>query len=425
MKTQSLFIVFSQAALYLTSSSFGFAAEPQVLTWAQCVEQTAAHNPELQAARESLSAAYDQISVSRSGFFPQISGSLSYSHRTDSSVSTDTTTYIAGVSASENLFSGLQDLAKVHQSEAQARQSQANYDQVRAQIGHDLKVAYVGLQYSKNSIQLAEDVLKRRTEDLGLVRLRFQSGRENKGSVLLSQAYLSQAKYDLLLAEHSLRTARAQLAKVLGIDDFMTLDIGGDVPMDALLPSPPDLKVIGQTSPTYRQAAAQTDSADASVTLARAGFFPSLNLTANWQDQDTRFFPNGGHSWTLGANLTIPIFSGGRDYYSTQAASANFRASAATTANVARDVIEKLENTYAAWVESDSKLQVDADFSAAAKMRAEIGRTQYNTGLINFNDWDTIENDLIARNKSYLQSKRDRVVAEAEWELAQGKGVLK
>jgi hypothetical protein len=43
---------------------------------------------------------------------------------------------------------------------------------------------------------------------------------------------------------------------------------------------------------------------------------------------------------------------------------------------------------------------------------------------MSFEDWDRIENDLIQRQKTVLQSQRDRVTAEAAWEQAQGKGVI-
>jgi outer membrane protein TolC len=56
--------------------------------------------------------------------------------------------------------------------------------------------------------------------------------------------------------------------------------------------------------------------------------------------------------------------------------------------------------------------------------RADIARTKYNNGLMTFENWDIIENDLIQRQKSFLQGQRDRVVAEAAWEQAQGKGVI-
>jgi outer membrane protein len=57
-------------------------------------------------------------------------------------------------------------------------------------------------------------------------------------------------------------------------------------------------------------------------------------------------------------------------------------------------------------------------------LRSELGRAKYKNGLLNFEDWNAIESDLINRQKAKLQSQRDRVVAEAAWEQATGKGVI-
>ena len=64
------------------------------------------------------------------------------------------------------------------------------------------------------------------------------------------------------------------------------------------------------------------------------------------------------------------------------------------------------------------------EFLAAADLRAEIARTQYTTGLLSFEDWDLIENDLIDNQKAMLASLRDAVLAEAAWEQTLGKGAL-
>jgi outer membrane protein len=83
-----------------------------------------------------------------------------------------------------------------------------------------------------------------------------------------------------------------------------------------------------------------------------------------------------------------------------------------------------LKQTYASYAESAEKLKVDQAFLDAAFTRAEIARSKYNNGLMSFEDWDRLESDLIQRQKNFLQSQRDRVVAEAAWEQAQGKGVI-
>jgi outer membrane protein TolC len=57
-------------------------------------------------------------------------------------------------------------------------------------------------------------------------------------------------------------------------------------------------------------------------------------------------------------------------------------------------------------------------------LRAEIARSKYNNGLTTFDDWDLIESDLINRQRAVLSSQGNRVVAEAAWEQAQGRGAL-
>ncbi|MDH3513536.1 MAG: TolC family protein, partial [Gammaproteobacteria bacterium] len=92
--------------------------------------------------------------------------------------------------------------------------------------------------------------------------------------------------------------------------------------------------------------------------------------------------------------------------------------------NVERQLLVRLKQAHAGYVESVEKLKVDQAFLEAAVTRAEIARSRYNNGLMSFEDWDRIENDLIQRQKTFLQSQRDRVTAEAAWEQAQGKGVI-
>ena len=44
--------------------------------------------------------------------------------------------------------------------------------------------------------------------------------------------------------------------------------------------------------------------------------------------------------------------------------------------------------------------------------------------MLSFEDWDRIESDLISSQKSDLSGRRNAVLAEANWEKAQGKSRL-
>jgi outer membrane protein TolC len=126
----------------------------------------------------------------------------------------------------------------------------------------------------------------------------------------------------------------------------------------------------------------------------------------------------------VGASISIPLFSGGKDYYATKSASESRKAASLSRENVLRVGLAKLKAAYSTYLESVLKLEVDRTFADALIAREKIAREKYNNGLLTFEDWDIIENDLINRQKSLLQSERDRIVSEAAWEQALGKGVL-
>jgi outer membrane protein TolC len=181
---------------------------------------------------------------------------------------------------------------------------------------------------------------------------------------------------------------------------------------------------LATQTPEHQQILATIDANLAGIGIARSGFFPSLNLTGTVGRNGPDFFPDQSDRWSVGASITIPLFDGGRDVSAVQAATATRNSSLSHRVTVDQDTVTSLKQAYQKYLESIEKLKVDETFQKAALVRAEVARSQYNNGLISFTDWDQIENDLITRQKSYLQSKKDRVLSESAWKQAQGQGVL-
>lgn len=401
-----------------------WAGPATVLSWEVCVQETAANNPELRAARASLEAAGYTAEGAYSGYLPQLSAGAGYTDTSGSTASTTTsdTTYSTSVSLSQNLFAGFQDRAKIAQGAANREVAAASLAAAKAKLSQDLKSAFVGLRYAQDNVILTENIAHRREENLRLVELRFESGNENKGSYLLTKASLAQARYENLQAQQDLTSAQAQLDRVLGRGETGGLEVRGDIPLSEPGKAP-DFRELARQVPDYQQAASQQKSAEAGVTLARSGLYPSLNLSGSVGRTGDNWYPDGTHR-SVGLNLNVPLYSGGKDYYATKSAVSSLEAAASNTDSAEHQLVVRLKQTYASYVESVEKLKVDQAFLDAAMTRADIARTKYNNGLMTFENWDIIENDLIQRQKSFLQSQRDRVVAEAAWEQAQGKGVI-
>ena len=125
--------------LVLTLSAW--AGPSTVLSWEACVQEAAAGNPELRAARASLEAAGYTAEGAYSGYLPQLSAGAGYTDTSGSAVSTTTsdTTYSTSVSLSQNLFAGFQDRAKVAQGAANREVAAASLAAAKAKLSQDLK----------------------------------------------------------------------------------------------------------------------------------------------------------------------------------------------------------------------------------------------------------------------------------------------
>ena len=394
-------------------------AAAETLSWEACVTMTAQQNAALRAAYDNVRAAEHLARSAFGGYLPSVSASAG---RTKYDYSTSSSTYTASVTATQNLFAGFKDQASVEQAEANKTAADAALRIARAQASFDLKSAFAALRYAQDSQKLADDIVRRREENLRLVELRFEGGRENKGSFFLSRAAASQARYERLQAQHALWVAQDSLARVLGKDEARTIDIRGDVP-EAPPPATVALDALLPRTPEYEQALAQEKTAEADVRIARSGLLPTLNLTGTAGRQGESWTPNE-HRNSAGVSLTVPIYSGGKDYYATKGAVASLAAAQASRENTVRTLRTRLQQGYTGYVQADEKRRVDREFVEAAATRAEIARSKYNNGLLSFEDWDIIENDLISRQKAALVSQRDRVTAEASWEQVQGTGVI-
>ncbi|NBV06880.1 MAG: TolC family protein [Proteobacteria bacterium] len=416
------------ALLFFAQKSFAL----DTLSWQQCVELAAKNNNNLKSAIASERATYYQNNAAASGFLPQATATLSSNRGNNGNASNPSLTtvqssitqaYTGSISVTQNLFSGFSDVGKFDQAKANNMVSRANVRIVKSQVSYDLKSAYANFAYAKETINLLDSIIKRREDNLHIIELRFKSGMENKGSLLLARAYLDQANYDRLQATNLVESAKAQLCRAVGISDCKNFDITDSVPISKTSAEKIDFKIVIETTPQHLQAVAQEQATKAGILIAQSAFMPSLNVTATKGQRGASLFPQNDY-WSVGANLSFPFFTGGKDYYTTRSAYLSNSAAKENRENIDQQILVNLKQGYNAYIEAIAKLKVDTSFQEAAKLRADIARNKYNNGLLTFENWDAIETDLINRQKNYLQSKLNRITYEAAWEQAQGKGVF-
>jgi outer membrane protein TolC len=412
------------------------------LSWEDCVRLASESNPDLVTARNEWLSVQQNETVALSGFLPSLSAQTSVTQTGSSSQSGGTgaivsngvvisqggsgskinTNYVASLNLKQNLFNGMEDYTRYQQSKYRTQASFWAFEQVKSTVTFSLKEAFANLAYAQESLELSRSIENRRESNYKLVSVRYDNGRENKGSVLLAEAYYEQAKLDVIRAVDALNVAKSKLLTLLNKDYLEDVRLEGKVPMIGL-EEKKDIALLALETPSYKQSEAQEISSGNDSKIAHSNFLPSLDLTGNLLRQGQSYFPER-ERWNVALTLTIPLFDGFKDYATVKSAVFTRYAAESRKRSALVTLIPKLRDAQNQARQSDIKYGIDEKFQKASGTRAEIARAKYNNGLITFEDWDIIENELIQRQTSFLQSKRDRIVKYATWENLLGRRAI-
>lgn len=397
------------------------------INWMSAVNKFKVANPDIMVSQKNYEASQTQQKINQSVFFPKVYASL-YQNQSGGDSFDYNRNYGAQINFSQNIFNGFADLYKYQLADQNTQVSQYSLRITQASAGSELLQTYATVWFAKIYVKLTEDILKRRQDNLKNVNLQFLSGRENKGSVLLSESYVQQALYDQMLAQHQLADSLLRLKQLLVIDNQISLDLDeNDIAfkkiMQKQLQEVKSYDAILEKHPEYLQTYENQKIAETNSKLALSQFSPTVDLNGYYGDVDTRFFPQQ-NKWSLGVTLTVPLFDGFKDIYTYKASKFKTESLVYSLQSKKDQLLSQLYQSYHNYLESQQKEKVDLSFAQAAEVRAVIARGKYKNGLMSFDDWDLVENDLINRQKTSINSQKDRVVKLAIWMQVQGQGVL-
>jgi outer membrane protein TolC len=162
--------------------------------------------------------------------------------------------------------------------------------------------------------------------------------------------------------------------------------------------------------PDIMAAEAQLHAASAAIGVAAAQQYPAITLSAAVTQQSTSpgtLFEGINNLWTVGANLTQPIYAGGQLAAQRQAAVEAYQAQLATYRQTVISAFGQVADSLRA-LEHDAELLDDSkralDISAAS---LALQRASYQVGK-------TSLLQLLTAERSYAEAKQSTATAEAQ-----------
>jgi outer membrane protein TolC len=421
-KTKSLYW-----ALFLLIPVLGFSQE--ALTWDDCVKEASQNNKDLLTAEQTVKADEDSHVASLGQFFPQITfdASINRSGVGGFNDALTSSQYDQNSGLSLNLSQDIfayKDFSAVDQANAQLDLARDQLTQAKSQLSHDLKAAFYQLLYSQQQIDLLNQILARDQANQNLVQMNFDGGTDNKGSLLQAQAAVAQDQFSVDQAVRALRVAQSQLDQVLGRSQMDNLVVQGDFDTPTLGTDEPDFMKITIETPAHLEAVAQLGLSDSQYETARGVFFPTISANASLNDGGWNFGKTQNPTWEGDLDLSIPVFTGGKDLFNFKSAEESKKGTEDTLESTDLKTESQLETDYAAYVDAVEEIKVQQLQVQAAETQEEIAKAEYLNGLLIFENWNQIEEALTNQQKTLLSDLLNVKTTEAAWELTQGKGEI-
>ena len=176
--------------------------------------------------------------------------------------------------------------------------------------------AYFQLRQLDSQLEFSQQTVTSDLDSLRINTINYQGGEYAITDVYQAKLLVEQAEAEVITLKQSIEQTENQLSILLGRNP-------GSIPRGLALTDEPHLdevpaglpSAILERRPDVRQAEESLVAANANVGVAKAAFFPQIPLTAGFGLQSTAltsFLQGPASFWSLGGQLSQPIYAGGR-----------------------------------------------------------------------------------------------------------------
>lgn len=415
--------------------------------WAETLKDAIAlayqTNPSLLAQRASQRALDETVVQARSGLRPTLSASAGASYtRSDfppvtqfvdtnndgipdtqiTTRSSDSNSGNVGVSLSQNIWTAGRVARAIDEAQAGVLAGRENLRNVEQSVMLSVIQAYVNVNRDMQILAIRQEnlgVLQRQLEETSA---RFEVGEITRTDVAQAEASLAQSQSDLANAQAQLSTSRAAYAAVVGQSPT-------ELEAAPVLPAVPTdfdaaMETALQHNPGVLAAIYRQQGAEAAVAAARAEYLPSIRATASYGGATNDLRDLGEltdrRSFTAGATLSVPLFTGGLNRSRVAQALEQANAAQINVEAQRREVLQSVSAAYAQVLSARAGVAAGEEAVRAASVAAEGVRQEAQVGLRTTLDVLNQEVTLRASQTGLATARAAEYVARASLLAAMG-----
>ncbi|MDR3112072.1 MAG: TolC family protein [Elusimicrobiota bacterium] len=401
-------------ALFCAITSFANYSSAEFIDLKTIKENTLQSNPNVIAAKLQLENAKQAYKTSISAFLPNVDFAIQAQQSQLQNYDV-VEKHSYGLTSALSIFSGFYSYNDLKEKFAEIKVAQSKFDRTVSNAAFEAKVNYINLKWAYQTVELLEKIRDRRIENNNMVKLKYNSGNADLGSLKRVEADVAMAEYDLQKAKRYVKTACAALLKTLGRSDVDTIIetkermFFSDNKTNNL-----ELSIIERT-PEFISAVCEVESYQSQKAKTKSAYVPSVKLSGSWGKDSNSFF-QGEENWNISLTSTYSIFNGTARYAEFQIASNLLKISLENLKNTVNSLKSCAIENYNSLQDAYEIVAVISQYLKASELQSEISERKYVNGLSTYYDWYSIENDYISAQKNFLDAQKNAEVEKCRWE---------
>jgi NodT family efflux transporter outer membrane factor (OMF) lipoprotein len=388
---------------------------------AQLVQQALAGNPSLEAARHGLLAAQYELKAVAGAQLPQLdaSGHIARAHINGSYLYAPTNYFdVTGnqfglgptLAYSVDLFGGIRRQIESQQAATALARDQALNTYVTL-VDQTVLTAF-DYAATRAQIEVTQALIEELQAQFELTRTLENAGKITRSDTLLARTQLENLRATLPGLAQQREAYRNALAQLCGStpDAFTPPDLSlRDFQLPTQLPLSLPSQLVRQR-PDILAAEDQLHQASAAIGVAEAARLPSIGISAQYAQQTSTLsdlFTRPGGIWSVGADISAPLFHGGTLSARQHEADERYQQSLAAYHSTVLGAFVEVANALQALGHDADSFAAHSEALAAAREDRDLALAQYRAGKYT-------ELQVLTAEQQFQQAALTQVQAEVQ-----------
>lgn len=420
-------ITLSFSLLLIAPAAFGQSAT-EGWTLRNCIDYALQNNIQVKKMQVGVNVSEAGYVQSKAARFPSLNAgaSESFTHQNAlQAASGGEESSLSGnysLRSDMTLYNGLKLTNSIAQQELFVKSAALAVAESQNNIELAVAAAYLQVLYARESVNNAVNRLSVSKAQADQAKIQYDAGYIAESNYAQVQAQYSSDTYTLVTARNNLNQQLLSLKQLLELDINQELKLFFPELSDSIVlkPIPSEQDVYNSAlgfMPEIENGKLSVNSAEYNIKIAKAGYSPSLSLSASASTGynnkvSSGFVTQMGDNFyqNVGLSLSIPIFNNRQVKTSVSRAMLGLETARLDDAATRKDLLSRVESAYLNTVSAQSRFLAATEQLKSTNKSYSLVEDQFNLGMKNTVDLLTEKIKYQAAQEEFLQAKYSAIL---------------